>query len=124
MAGVSTGGSRIAKHRKTTVLEYEKLEVGPVEVEAAIAQANKWIQQMAHGSIERLWKLRTPQGVNTSKGRNREVEFEARRMGEATAGGHWNNDVDGSRLARGDPAAARQIQLAQLFPWDQPIESI
>ena len=41
------GSSGIAKHncRKNTMLEYERPEVGRVEVEAAIAQANIWIRQ-------------------------------------------------------------------------------
>ena len=45
MAGVDTGGGRVAKSRRTSELSVERLELGNVLVGAALQQADSWVQQ-------------------------------------------------------------------------------
>ena len=45
MTGVDTGGSRVAKSRRTSELSVERLELGNVLVGAALLQADNWVQQ-------------------------------------------------------------------------------
>ena len=45
MAGVDTGGSRVAKSRRTSDLSVERLELGHVLVGAALQQADRWVEQ-------------------------------------------------------------------------------
>ena len=63
MAGVDTGGSRVAKSRRTSDLSVERLELGHVLVGAALQQADRWVEQwdrLQSTSSSRHLRVSTP----------------------------------------------------------------